>query len=181
MNLHSDTRCITFDSKIALPRSQSRPKNTILLELFAATMRFFGHRSLFSVARRSLSSADAGPVLKTPLYDVHVEAGAKMVPFSSYAMPLQYKVSSPFASFRCDQSLEITNLKCYIIKLSGLQGAGMIAEHNHTRTKASLFDVAHMGPCRCKSPVEALILPPQNAILALSHGSSVQDFRQGSD
>ncbi|WP_153448254.1 glycine cleavage system aminomethyltransferase GcvT [Vibrio algicola] len=28
--------------------------------------------------------------LKTPLYDVHVEAGAKMVPFAGYDMPVQY-------------------------------------------------------------------------------------------
>ena len=28
--------------------------------------------------------------LKTPLYAVHVEAGAKMVPFAGYDMPVQY-------------------------------------------------------------------------------------------
>jgi glycine cleavage system T protein (aminomethyltransferase) len=29
-------------------------------------------------------------LLKTPLYDLHVELGAKMVPFAGYAMPVQY-------------------------------------------------------------------------------------------
>lgn len=29
-------------------------------------------------------------LLKTPLYDMHVDAGAKMVPFAGYAMPVQY-------------------------------------------------------------------------------------------
>lgn len=29
-------------------------------------------------------------LLRTPLYDLHVEAGGKMVPFAGYAMPVQY-------------------------------------------------------------------------------------------
>lgn len=52
---------------------------------------------------------------RTPLYDFHIEKGAKIVPFAGFEMPLQYA------------------------------GAGIIAEHKHTREKASLFDVAHMG------------------------------------
>ena len=27
---------------------------------------------------------------KTPLYDLHVELGARMVPFAGYSMPVQY-------------------------------------------------------------------------------------------
>ncbi|MCZ4306991.1 glycine cleavage system aminomethyltransferase GcvT [Zoogloeaceae bacterium G21618-S1] len=30
------------------------------------------------------------PTLRTPLYDLHVSLGAKMVPFAGYAMPVQY-------------------------------------------------------------------------------------------
>lgn len=30
------------------------------------------------------------PLLKTPLFDLHVELGARMVPFAGYAMPVQY-------------------------------------------------------------------------------------------
>ncbi|APR05861.1 aminomethyltransferase [Thauera chlorobenzoica] len=30
------------------------------------------------------------PLLRTPLYDLHVSLGAKMVPFAGYAMPVQY-------------------------------------------------------------------------------------------
>ncbi|MEO6972022.1 MAG: glycine cleavage system aminomethyltransferase GcvT [Rhodoferax sp.] len=36
-----------------------------------------------------MSAADA-PLLKTPLNDLHVELGARMVPFAGYAMPVQY-------------------------------------------------------------------------------------------
>ncbi|PVA06981.1 glycine cleavage system aminomethyltransferase GcvT [Thalassorhabdomicrobium marinisediminis] len=53
-------------------------------------------------------------LLKTPLYDLHLEAGAKMVPFAGYEMPVQYPM-------------------------------GVMKEHLHTRAKAGLFDVSHMG------------------------------------
>ena len=37
----------------------------------------------------SASSSDA-PLLKTTLHDLHVELGARMVPFAGYSMPVQY-------------------------------------------------------------------------------------------
>jgi aminomethyltransferase len=51
---------------------------------------------------------------RTPLYDLHLELGAKMVPFAGYEMPVQYPM-------------------------------GVMQEHLHTRAKAGLFDVSHMG------------------------------------
>jgi len=51
---------------------------------------------------------------RTPLHGLHIERGAKMVPFGGYEMPLNFP-------------------------------AGIITEHKHTRSKASLFDVSHMG------------------------------------
>lgn len=36
------------------------------------------------------SSASDAQLLKTPLYDLHVELGARMVPFAGYSMPVQY-------------------------------------------------------------------------------------------
>lgn len=32
-----------------------------------------------------------GPLARTPLYDLHLELGARMVPFAGYEMPVQYK------------------------------------------------------------------------------------------
>ncbi len=59
--------------------------------------------------------ADKNADLKqTPLYNLHLELGAKMVPFAGYEMPVQYKL-------------------------------GVMKEHLHTRAKAGLFDVSHMG------------------------------------
>ena len=40
-------------------------------------------------SRKSLMSPDA-PLLTTPLNDLHLELGARMVPFAGYSMPVQY-------------------------------------------------------------------------------------------
>ena len=37
-----------------------------------------------------MNPPDSATVGKTPLYDLHVELGGKMVPFAGYAMPVQY-------------------------------------------------------------------------------------------
>jgi aminomethyltransferase len=60
-------------------------------------------------------------LLKTPLHDLHVELGARMVPFAGYSMPVQYP-------------------------------AGLMAEHRHTRERAGLFDISHMGQLRLVGP-----------------------------
>lgn len=57
---------------------------------------------------------NAEALRRTPLYALHVELGAKLVPFAGYEMPVQYP-------------------------------AGILKEHLHTREKAGLFDVSHMG------------------------------------
>jgi len=62
----------------------------------------------------ALVTAHAGAPLPTPLHDLHLRFGGKMVAFAGYALPVQY-------------------------------GAGILAEHRHTRAEASLFDVSHLG------------------------------------
>src|SRR5215467_11272244 len=59
---------------------------------------------------------------RTPFYDAHVKAGAKMVEYAGWEMPLLYNPpGSPPGT------------------------GGIIPEHEHTRSAASLFDVSHMG------------------------------------
>lgn len=60
------------------------------------------------------ASSSNEPFSKTQLYDLHIEHGAKMVPFAGFDMPLQYADLSHVES------------------------------HMWTREKASLFDVSHM-------------------------------------
>src|SRR6201996_2482191 len=62
---------------------------------------------------------------RTPLYDLHLSLGGKMVPFAGYEMPVQYP-------------------------------AGVLKEHLHTRAKAGLFDVSHMGQGWLSGDVNAL-------------------------
>lgn len=50
---------------------------------------------------------------KTPLYEQHIELGARMGEFGGWDMPIQY--------------------------------SGILQEHLHTRTKATIFDICHMG------------------------------------
>ena len=64
--------------------------------------------------KRGFASGNESELKRTPLYDQHVEAGAKMVPFGGYDMPLEYEDQSHTES------------------------------HKWTREKASLFDVSHM-------------------------------------
>ncbi len=71
--------------------------------------------------------AEAAPLRHTPLYDLHLARGARMVAFAGYAMPVQYP-------------------------------SGIIAEHLHTRAKAGLFDVSHMGQIRLRGAAAARAL-----------------------
>lgn len=84
---------------------------------------------------------------KTALHALHLEAGAKMVPFAGYEMPVQYPL-------------------------------GVKKEHLHTREKAGLFDVSHMGQVRLKGnsaaeqleklvPVDIIDLPENKQRYAL--------------
>src|SRR5213075_1200532 len=60
----------------------------------------------------------------TPLYDNHVAAGAKIVPFAGWEMPVMY--SGPPAPIK--------------------------AEHVAVRTAVGMFDVSHMGEIETSGP-----------------------------
>lgn len=60
-------------------------------------------------------AAPSSGLRHSALYRLHLRHHARMVPFAGFEMPLHYA------------------------------GFGAIAEHNHTREAASLFDIGHMG------------------------------------
>ena len=67
----------------------------------------------------------SGETLKqTPLHEEHERAGARLVPFAGYGMPVQY---------------------------GGPEG-GVKAEHEAVRGRAGLFDVSHMGEVVFRGP-----------------------------
>jgi len=74
-----------------------------------------------------MTESALAPLAQTPLHDLHLELGARMVPFAGYAMPLQYR-------------------------------DGILKEHLHTRARAGLFDVSHMGQIRLSGPQAAAAL-----------------------
>jgi aminomethyltransferase len=73
-------------------------------------------------SRHASTSAPPGSLHKTPLYDLHITHGGKMVPFGGFHMPVQYSSQSVSAS------------------------------HLFTRSHASLFDVSHMVQHRFSGP-----------------------------
>lgn len=77
------------------------------------------------------------PLHETPLAAWHRKHGARMVPFAGYAMPVQYDFTGDLAA-RCK--------------------GGVLAEHLHTRARAGLFDVSHMGQATLAGPGAATAL-----------------------
>ncbi len=63
----------------------------------------------------SAENVEAGALLKSPLHQRHLAAGAKFAPFSGWSMPLEYS------------------------------GAGVLAEHAAVRNAVGIFDVSHLG------------------------------------
>ena len=65
---------------------------------------------------------EAGELLKSPLHERHVTAGAKFAAFSGWSMPLEYA------------------------------GAGVLAEHAAVRNAVGIFDVSHLGKATVAGP-----------------------------
>jgi aminomethyltransferase len=63
-----------------------------------------------------------GELLKSPLHEQHVAAGAKFAAFSGWSMPLEYA------------------------------GAGVLAEHAAVRNAVGIFDVSHLGKATVAGP-----------------------------
>ena len=95
----------------------------------------------------------------TPFHKMHLNAGAKMIPFAGYEMPVSYPL-------------------------------GIKKEHNHTRERAGLFDVSHMGQIRLSGehamsaleslvPVDIIDLPlmrTRYALFTTENGGVLDDL-----
>ncbi|MEX0300567.1 MAG: glycine cleavage system aminomethyltransferase GcvT [Kordiimonas sp.] len=62
-------------------------------------------------------------LLKTPFFDMHVEAGGKMVPFAGYAMPVQYPLGIMKEHIHCREKAGLFDVshmgQCYIRATDG--------------------------------------------------------------
>jgi len=72
-------------------------------------------------AATTASSGD-GALLRTPLFERHVEAGAKLASFGGWEMPIEYAAG------------------------------GVLAEHRAVREAVGVFDVSHLGKARVSGP-----------------------------
>lgn len=72
------------------------------------------HASSTATGTGAAAPLSTPPLRKTPLYDLHLAHGARMVPFGGFHMPVQYA------------------------------GLSVSDSHHFTRAHASLFDVSHM-------------------------------------
>ncbi|TEY46194.1 hypothetical protein BOTCAL_0320g00050 [Botryotinia calthae] len=97
-----------------------------------------------SIRHASSTPSSSTELRKTPLYDLHISNGGKMVPFGGFYMPVQYS------------------------------GLSVSASHHFTREHASLFDVSHMVQHRFEGPGATAFLqritPASIANLALHQG-----------
>ena len=92
---------------------------------------------------------------RTPLHEAHLAAGARMVPFAGYDMPVQY---------------------------AGPEG-GVLGEHRWTRTHAGLFDVSHMGQARLRgaAPLAAFEKLTPGDFIGLKQGRQRYSLLLGED
>ncbi len=67
--------------------------------------------------------------LKSPLYDWHLNAGAKLADFGGWDMPIEYPQGTRAG-----------------------QPGGVIAEHTAVRERVGLFDVSHLGKIEVRGP-----------------------------
>lgn len=67
--------------------------------------------------------------LKSPLYQWHLDAGAKLADFGGWDMPIEYPAGT----------------------VAGAPG-GVIAEHTAVRERVGLFDVSHLGKIQVSGP-----------------------------
>jgi aminomethyltransferase len=82
--------------------------------LLPRAIRLATPKSISRFYSTTTTTTTAKELSKTPLYDLHVARGAKMVPFAGYSMPVTYS----------DQSVG--------------------ESHNWVRKRAGMFDVSHM-------------------------------------
>lgn len=85
---------------------------------------------------------------KTPLYQFHLAHGANMVPFAGYEMPIHYMGVRQARPQTAPQLARI--LQSY--------ARGVKQEHLHTRGKAGLFDISHMGQIKLLGRGRAALL-----------------------
>ena len=76
-----------------------------------------------------MTEASAGPLKRTPLYDLHRELGARLVPFAGYEMPVQYPTGILAEHAQ-------TRTACGLFDVSHMGQVRLTAKAGHSAAKA---------------------------------------------
>ena len=89
--------------------------------------------------------------LESPLYNWHINAGAKMADFGGWQMPIEYGK-----------------------EIGAISAGGVIAEHTAVRTSVGIFDVSHLGKIEVKGQGALLFLNKiiTNDLNKIGHGNA---------
>src|SRR3954467_15367144 len=127
------------------------------------------------------SSAPAKPLKRTPLYDVHVALGAKIVPFAGFEMPVQYPtgITAEHKAVREKAGLfDVSHMGEFIVR--GPQAVQFV---NHVTTN----DVAALEPGQAQYSTilrengtivdDCLVYRSDDRVLMVVNGSNIdKDF-----
>ncbi|KAE8355581.1 hypothetical protein BDV28DRAFT_128724 [Aspergillus coremiiformis] len=136
----SQSASITANGSTLLPRQHRGLHTPPAVRPFLRVSALPSHGGV----RFASSPASSEPLRQTPLYELHLAQGAKMVPFAGFSMALQYSDLSHVES------------------------------HKWTREKASLFDVSHMVQHQLSGPgaLELLMKVTPSSLDKLGHNQS---------
>ena len=72
-------------------------------------------------------ATSSSPLLQTPLHELHLELGARMVPFAGYAMPVQYPAGIITEHRQCRASAALFDVSHMgQLRLVGLEAAAAL-------------------------------------------------------
>ncbi len=132
-------------------------------------------------AGRAVAAATPKPLKRTPLYDVHVGLGAKMVPFAGFEMPVQYPtgITAEHKAVREKAGLfDVSHMGEFIVR-----GPRAVEFVNHVTTN----DVAALKPGQAQYSTilredgtivdDCLVYRAEDRVLMVVNGSNIdKDF-----
>ena len=92
------------------------------------------------------------PLLKTPLHDLHLRLGARMVPFAGYAMPVQYPTGLMAEHKQCRDAAALFDVshmgQVRLVGADAARGAGDAGAGGRGRPRPPAGSVMPSSPMR---------------------------------
>jgi aminomethyltransferase len=123
-----------------------------------------------------------GPLLRTPLYDVHRESGAKMVPFGGWEMPVEYSglIAEHLAVRRAAGLFDVSHMGELEVEGPGaLAFLQRITSNDVSRLQVGQAQYSAL-PTEAGSPVDDIIVyrrAPQRYLIVVNASNIEKDYR----